>query len=137
MNSGKLLPKPTRDTERFWEGCRNRELLIQQCSNCHSYQFYPRMICANCMSSDVNWVKSSGVGVVSTFTIVRRAPSKAYEADLPYVLALIKLDEGPTMMSNIIQCDPESVKTGMKVEVVFEDCNDEITLPKFRPVKNG
>ena len=86
------------------------------------------------MSENLEWVKASGRGQVLTFTIVRRAVSEAYAADVPYVVALIQLDEGPTMMSNVIQCDPETLKIGSPVQVVFEDWSEEISVPQFRPI---
>jgi hypothetical protein len=85
------------------------------------------------MSDGVEWVQASGYGRVSSFTIIRRAVSKAYAAEVPYVIALIELDEGPTMMSNVVEIDPESVTIGLPVEVVFDEWTDEITIPKFRP----
>ena len=84
--------------------------------------------------SQVEWVQSSGQGKVVSFTIMHRPISEAYAAEAPYVIALIKLDEGPTMMSNIVQLDPNKVFVGMKVEVVFEDWSEEISIPKFRPL---
>jgi hypothetical protein len=86
------------------------------------------------MSQQIEWRAASGYGVVETYTIVRRAVSKAYEPDVPYVIALINLAEGPRMMSNIIGCDVDSVECGMAVEVVFEAWSADITIPKFRPV---
>jgi hypothetical protein len=85
------------------------------------------------MSPQVEWIQASGRGKVVSFTIVRHAISEAYAADVPYVIALIQLDEGPTMMSNVIQSDPERMMIGMPVEVVFEAWSEEITVPKFRP----
>lgn len=133
MSINKILPKPTHESEPYWRGCHNHELLIQQCNNCGVFQFYPRSICTSCMSENVEWVQSSGKGKVVTYTIVYRAPNKAFEADLPYVIALIKLDEGPTMMSNIVHCEPKKVKIGMEVKVFFEDWSEEITIAKFEP----
>ena len=78
---------------------------------------------------------ASGLAEVSSFTIVRRPVSKAYADEVPYVVALIKLDEGPTMMSNIVECDIDNVNIGMRVEVLFEDWSEEISIPKFRPVE--
>jgi len=86
------------------------------------------------MSENLEWVKASGRGEVLTFTIVRRAVAAAYDADVPYVVALIRLDEGPTMMSNVVQCDPETLAIGSPVRVVFEDWSEEISIPQFRPV---
>ncbi len=85
------------------------------------------------MSRYVEWVRSTGTGKVSSYTIITRAVSAAYTADVPYIVALIELEEGPTMMSNVVDCSVERVKTGMPVTVVFEDWSEEISIPKFRP----
>ncbi len=129
----KNLPQPTAETAAYWEGCRKHQLLIQRCTQCGCYQFYPRIVCTACMSDGIDWVQASGHGRVLSFTVVHRAVSAAYKAEVPYVLALIELDEGPTMMSNVVEIDAESVAIGLPVEVVFEEWSDEITIPKFRP----
>lgn len=129
----KFLPRPNPETAAYWEGCRRHELLIQRCTQCSEYQFYPRVLCSACLSEQVEWVRSSGRGHVLTFTIVRRAVSEAYAPEVPYVVALVQLAEGPRMMSNLVQCEPDSVKVGMPVEVIFEDWSKETTIPKFRP----
>jgi len=133
-HSGKFMPRPRPETAAWWEGCRGHMLMIQRCAQCGAFQFYPRIVCSSCMSDQVEWVQSSGRGEVSTFTICRLPVAEAYAADVPYVVALIQLEEGPTMMSNVVECDPESVKTGMQVEVVFETWSEEITMPQFRPL---
>ena len=130
----KHFPRPTPETEVYWQGCRKHELLLQRCTQCNEFQFYPRIICTKCTSENLEWVKASGRGRVLTFTIVRRAVSEAYAADVPYVVALIQLDEGPKMMSNVVQCDPETLDIGSPVQVVFEDWSDEISVPQFRPI---
>ena len=89
------------------------------------------------MSEKVEWFQSSGLGKVLTYTVCRLPVAKAYAADVPYVVALVQLEEGPTMMSNIVQCDPESVVTGLPLEVVFEAWSDEITMPLFRPASKA
>lgn len=129
----KPIPVPTRETQPYWEGCKNRELRIQRCAACGHYQFYPRLYCTTCMSDQVEWVKASGRGKVLSFTIVYRPVTRAFAAEVPYVVALITLDEGPQMMSNVVGCAPESVRMGMPVEVVFEDWPEEISIAKFRP----
>ena len=88
------------------------------------------------MSEQLEWREASGRGTVETYTIVTRAVSDAYAADVPYVIALITLEEGPRLMSNVIGCDVESVKCGLAVEVVFERWSDEITMPKFLPAED-
>ncbi len=130
----KHFPRPTPETEVYWQGCRKHELLLQRCTQCNEFQFYPRIICTKCTSENLEWVKATGRGRVLTFTIVRRAVSEAYAADVPYVIALIQLDEGPKMMSNVVQCDPETLVVGSPVQVVFEDWSDEISVPQFRPI---
>jgi uncharacterized OB-fold protein len=134
-HSGKFLPRPRPETAAWWQSCRERKLMIQRCSECGAFQFYPRIVCSSCMNSQVEWVESAGRGKVLTFTVCRLPVAKAYAADVPYVVALIRLDEGPTMMSNIVECDPESVAIGMPVEVIFEKWSEDITVPQFRPVK--
>ncbi len=89
----KNLPQPTAETAADWEGCRKHQLLIQRCTQCGHYQFYPRIVCTACMSDGVEWVQASGYGRVSSFTIIRRAVSKAYAAEVPYVIALIELED--------------------------------------------
>lgn len=132
--TGRNLPHPTPETAPYWEACREQKLLIQRCSSCGHYQFYPRIICTECASRQVEWLPARGRGKVVSFTIVRQAISEAYAAEVPYVIALIQLDEGPTMMSNVVQSDPERLAIGMPVEVVFEAWSEEITMPKFRPL---
>lgn len=129
----KFLPHPTPETEFWWENCRENRLLLQHCSACGNFQFYPRLACCGCQSAELEWVEANGAGTVETFTICRVPVAEAYADDLPYVVAIVRLAEGPAMMSNIIGCDAEAVTTGMPVEVVFEVRNEEITLPQFRP----
>lgn len=136
-HSGKIFPRPTPETAPYWEGCREHELRMQRCGSCGQYQFYPRIICSSCMSDDLHWATVSGAGEVLSFTIVRRAVAEAYNPEVPYVVALIQLQEGPTMMSNVVECDPERVVVGMPVSVLFEDWSDEISMPKFRPLESG
>ena len=129
----KPLPAVTNETAPYWEGCKKHELRIQKCGACGQYQFYPRIMCTKCSSDRVEWTKASGRAKVTTFTIVRRPVSPAFADDVPYVVALVTLDEGPTMMTNIVGCLPQQVKIGMQVAVTFEDWTEDISIPKFRP----
>jgi len=130
---GKPLPAPTPETRPYWDGCKRHELRIQRCAACGHYQFYPRLYCDQCFSDRVEWVTASGRATVLSFTIVHRPVSPAFAQDVPYVVALVTLDEGPTMMTNIIGCTPGQLAIGMRVAVTFEDWNEEISIPKFRP----
>lgn len=131
-HAGKSFPRPTPETRPFWEGCRNGELLLQRCGSCGAHQFYPRIMCSKCGSAAVEWVRASGRGRIRSYTVVRRPVSRAYAAETPYLVALIELAEGPTMMSNVIGCAPEAAAIGLAVEVVFETWSADISVPKFR-----
>lgn len=132
-HAGKHLPRPTTETQPWWDACREGRLLLQRCTACGAHQFYPRMMCVHCDSDAVQWVEASGRGKIRSYTVVRRPVSKAYAAMTPYIVALIELAEGPTMMSNVIACDPADVAIGMPVEVTFERWSEHISVPKFRP----
>jgi uncharacterized protein len=131
-HTGKILPRPTPESRQYWDACRNGELMLQRCDRCASYQFFPRMMCCRCNSDSVTWTRVSGRGRVRSYTVVRRPVSKAYAAETPYIVALVELEEGPTLMSNVTGCDPNAVTVGMAVEVTFEKWTDEISIPKFR-----
>jgi len=120
----------------FWDAAKEGKLLYQRCKDCNTNVFYPRIACTNCFSDNLEWVESSGKGTVYTYTVVESNPPSAFIQDLPFVIAIIKLEEeGVQMLSNIVDCDPHEVECDMPVEVVFEKLNDEITLPKFKPIK--
>lgn len=125
----KIQPTSGTLAETFIAGCRVGELRLQCCGGCGAYQFYPRIICAQCHGRDLSWVAASGRGQISSFTVVRRAISAAYEA--PYVVALIALEEGPTMMSHIVACAPEDVAVGAPVRVDFAAWSESVSLPIF------
>jgi len=130
--TGKPVPTPTLETRPYWEGCKRHELRIQRCGACGHRQFFPRIYCTSCFSDRVEWIKATGRGRVQSFTIVRRPVSPAFADDVPYVVALVTLEEGATMMTNIVGCAPDKVEIGGPVDVTFEDWTDEISVPKFR-----
>lgn len=130
----KPLPSPSPWSRPFWEGCKRHELLIQRCKDCGTYIFYPKLYCPNCLSANIEWVKSSGRGKVYTFTVVYRYAPTEFLDIVPYVVAVIRLEEGIQLMSNVVDCDPEQVKCDMEVEVRFEEVTDEFSLPRFRPL---
>lgn len=130
----KPLPDITDSTRPYWDGCKAKKLLLPKCKTCGKTFFFPNHFCPTCLSEDLAWIESSGKGAVHTFTIIWRPPSDAFAADVPYVVAIIDLEEGPRMMSNIIGIPPDQVRVGMPVKVVFEEVTENVTLPKFRPV---
>jgi hypothetical protein len=134
MSVAKPIPVPTPETQPFWEGCRAGELRLQRCRACDHVQFPPRRYCSGCLSDDIAWERASGRGLVRSWTLVTLPNSAAFVADLPFVMALIGLEEGPTIMSGIKGCEPGDVHIGMLVEVEFETRSEEIHLPYFHPV---
>lgn len=129
----KPMPVPDHITEKFWDAARKHILLIQRCGDCGHNQFFPQSSCRSCLSENTKWVEASGTGKIYSYTIIHRPPSVSFEEDAPYTVALIELDEGVRMMSNIVEIEPEDVRVGMLVHVVFEDISPTISLPKFRP----
>lgn len=126
----KIQPRSTPTTEPYWEGCRMGELRLQYCAACDRYQFYPRITFTECPGEELQWRNVSGAGVVASYTVVRRGLTRDYDA--PYVVILVDLDEGPRMMSQLIDCDPEQVAVGDRVQVEFQDWGDDIAMPVFR-----
>lgn len=130
----KPLPVPDQETKVFWEGARRHELLIQRCESCGTYRFPPRIICPKCGSIEAKWTKSKGKGRVYSHTIVYRHLNPLLQEDVPFNAAIVELDEGVQIVTNIAECRNEDVRIGMPVEVVFHDVSEEITLPRFKPV---
>ena len=133
ISAAKPVPPVTADTAAFWDACAAGRLLLQRCRDCTHWQFYPRRLCTACGGRALAWREASGRGRVKSWTIIRRAVSQAFEADAPYVVALVALAEGPTMMANIVGCDPQSVAIGQPVRVTFEARAVDVALPQFEP----
>ncbi|WP_439687783.1 Zn-ribbon domain-containing OB-fold protein [Cupriavidus oxalaticus] len=125
------LPQPTQVTEGYWAAANEQRLVVQCCGDCGGHQFYPRPFCLQCGSEQVRWKDASGCGTIYTFTVNYRAPNAFMKARLPYVVAMVDLDEGVRMMANILNADPAEVAIGKRVKVVFEPVSDEIKLPQF------
>ncbi|MCA9844281.1 MAG: Zn-ribbon domain-containing OB-fold protein [Dehalococcoidia bacterium] len=130
----KQLPTPTPETAPYWEGAKAHELRLQHCNDCDKPFFYPRIFCPICLGDNVEWKAMSGKGTLLTYVLSAR-PAPGFEEELPYAIAIVKLDEGPHLMSNIVETEitPENLPAGMALEVVFDDVNETISLPKFRP----
>ncbi|MFW7343190.1 Zn-ribbon domain-containing OB-fold protein [Pollutimonas sp. H1-120] len=134
------LPKPiaNADSQPYWDAAREHRLVIRKCNNCNALHFMPRYVCPECWSDRLEWVDSKGEGSVHSFSIMRRVSDPAFAPKVPYVTALIDLDEGPRMMANVLGDDALSVKIGDRVTVTFEDRGDGALLPQFvRAPKGG
>jgi hypothetical protein len=129
----KPLPPITTLTAPFWKGVKEHRLLLQRCNDCGKFRFTPKEVCPHCASVDATWTPVSGRGKVYTYTIVHRAPNPVWQAEAPYVIAHVELDEGVRIGSNLIGCPVDQVRIGMPVRVVYEDVTPEVSLFKFRP----
>lgn len=128
------LPRPTPESRPFWEGCKAHELRLQRCRACDQAYFYPRNVCPACLSGDVEWFRASGRGKLHTFSVMHTG-GKVPPLELPFVLAVIELEEGPKMLSNLVgvAADPARLRCDMPVVVEFADVTEQVTLPRFRP----
>ncbi len=130
----KPLPRVNSDNRPFWEGCREHELRFQQCKDCHHVRWPPSVLCPQCHGTEINWLTARGTGRVYTFTVYHQAFHPGFANELPYTVAVVAMDEGPHLLTNIVDCPPDKVECDMPVEVTWKDVNEEISLPKFRPV---
>ena len=125
-------PHRTLETAAFWDGCAEGRFVLPRCDECGELIWYPRLSCPFCGSHSVTQTEVSGRGTLYSFTVVRRGSGPFRDA-APYVLAMVQLDEGPTMMTNLVDVDPESVTVGQPVHVVFERTDDGEAIPRFAP----
>lgn len=131
------LPQPTPETQEFWDGCRAGELRLQRCSACRQAYFPPRTFCPHCASAEVESFAASGKATLYSYLINHRPrPDMGSE---PHSIAVVTLQEGPRMMTNIVNCQqtPEALQLDMPLCVLFEKQNDEITLPFFAPADSA
>jgi len=134
---GGAVPKPvpaiTPEMRPFFEAAREHRLVVQRCRGCGTYRFPAREICSNCLGREAEWVEVSGYGEVFSFNVMHQVYHPAFADEVPYAVVLVKLDEGPKMVSNLVGVAPRDIRIGMRVRVVFERVSDEVTLPKFAP----
>jgi uncharacterized protein len=132
---GKPLPRPLSPelTRPFWEAAKRHELVIPRCKTCDYLFFYPRSECPRCLSTHLEWVRVSGRGRLHTYTVVYQPANAAFRDDAPHIYAVVQLDEGPRMASNVVQCAIDAVNVDMPLEAIFDDVTPEWTLVKFKP----
>jgi len=130
------LPSSTEDSKPFWDGCQRQELLIQKCDDCGHYRFPPSILCPRCMSMNYQWVKASGKARVYSWQITHQPFYPAW--DPPYNVAIVELEEGPRLHSNVVGCKNEDIYIDMPLELVFEKVEEQDWyLPKFKPASKG
>lgn len=130
----KPLPRPSAESQPFWDAAREHRLMLQKCKACGKFRFPPSQRCVHCLSGDHEWTEVSGTGKVFSFVTYHRLYHKGWDGELPYVVAVIELDEGPRLVSTVANCKADDVACDMKVKVVFDDVTPETTIPKFEPV---
>ena len=119
-------PQPNPETKAFWDAAAQGTLLLKKCRACGELHYYPRAICPFCFSDDTAWQAASGAGTIYSYSVMRRAPA-------PYVIAYVTLAEGVTMMTNIVDCNIESVRIGQSVRLVFKPSDGGPPVPMFTP----
>ncbi|MBV7482211.1 Zn-ribbon domain-containing OB-fold protein [Bordetella sp. BOR01] len=128
----KPLPVLNKDNRPFWEGCKDGKLRMQQCGDCGHIRFPINSACPKCLSGKFDWKDLSGRGTVFSYVVFHQVYNKAFAEDVPYNVALVQLEEGPRMYSNVVGVPNDAVRVGDRLEVVFDSVTDDVTIPRFR-----
>jgi uncharacterized OB-fold protein len=128
----KPLPTLTEENRPFWDGCREGRLVLQRCGGCGHVRYPISRFCPSCLSEKTSWTEMSGRGTVFSYIVFHRAYHPGFKADVPYNVALVQLEEGPRLFSNIVGTPNDAVRIGDAVEVVFDAATPEVTIPRFR-----
>lgn len=126
MDAIEALNRHSPETGEFWRQLKAGRFMLRGCRACGKVHWYPRVICPFCSSPDTDWREGSGRGKIYTWSVMRRAK-------IPYAIAFVTLEEGPSMMTNIVDCDFAAIHIGQKVELVIREREDGLPLPLFRP----
>jgi uncharacterized OB-fold protein len=129
----KPLPVRTEENAPFWDSAKRHALEIQRCCGCGSFRYPVAEYCPRCLSPETEWTPISGKGSVYSFIIVHQRYDPSFADDLPYNVAVVELDEGPRLVSNIVGIPNGEIRVGMPLAITYEDVTDEFTLPKFKP----
>jgi uncharacterized OB-fold protein len=129
----KPIPVPSAESQAYWDGLRDRKLLMPRCDACGKYWFPPSLLCPHCNATKWTWTSTSGRGRIFSYVVYHRVYHPGFADEVPYAVAVIELDEGPRMVSNVIGIAPDKVACDLRVEVVYQPITDTITLPKFKP----
>lgn len=130
----KPLPIIDPGTRPYWDALAERRFILKSCRSCRQPHFYPRELCPHCGSDEFDWIEAAGGGEIYSYTVCHRPAGPAFAADVPYVIAIVTLDEGPRLMTRI-PGDPAAVSIGLRVNVDFEPAGEGVVLPVFRLVE--
>ena len=125
------LPAPDLETQTFWDGCKEGRFLIRHCNTCGEDHFYPRPFCPTCWSDDVAWKEASGRATLYTFSIVHQNDLPPFGERVPYVAAIVELEEGPRVMTNIEGVEHDALRIGMPLVVDYKPISDDVTIAVF------
>lgn len=128
------LPTPDLETQPFWDGARADKLLIRRCLDCDKTHFYPRPFCPMCWSTNVEWMEASGRATLYTWSVVHRNDLPPFGDRVPYVAAVVELEEGPRMITNVVESGFDLLEVGMALRVAYQPISDDVTIPVFAPV---
>jgi len=129
----KPVPVASPESELFWKAAKEHRLLIPRCHSCQKFWFPPSRLCPHCLSDDTGWEAVSGRGKIYSFVVFHRVYHPGFAGEVPYVVAIVELDEGPRMLTNVVGVPIDQVRCNMPVEVVFDDVSSEVAVPKFTP----
>ena len=132
--SKKPVPRPAPESVHYWQAAHQHRLELPRCNACGQFWFPPSQSCPHCLAADFAWTPVSGVGKVFSFVTFHRVYHPAFAQEVPYVVALVELEEGPRLLSNIVGVPPEAVVCDMPVKVVFDDVAEDVSVPKFAPL---
>jgi len=127
-----LRPYIDFDNEEFWKAHQEGKLVFQQCKNCGLTVHRPRPMCPRCLDTEPNWVESTGLGKIYSWTTFRYDRAAYPGIQVPYIVVLVDMVEGVRMLSNLEGVEPEDIEVGMPVEVFFDRVDDDLVLPKFK-----
>lgn len=127
-----IFPNISELTRPWWQACREGRLLLPHCKDCGKHFFRPEVACTHCFSLNWEWTEASGLGTLYSYSEIHRAPVPGFKT--PAIFAIIDLDEGPAIFSNVVECPPDRLHIGMRLRVTFEAWTDDVTLPKFQPL---
>jgi uncharacterized OB-fold protein len=128
-------PSRGRETRIFWDALNEERFVLPRCDSCAHVIWYPRLFCPMCHTTDVSWFDASGLGRVFSFTVVRKAFG-AWQDAVPYVIAYVELDEGPRVLTNIVDCDPDTVSIGDRVGIVYDPSPKGAAVYRFAPLQD-
>jgi len=130
--SARPIPEVSPALAPYFAAARAGRLVVQRCTGCGALRFPPRELCSACLATEAAWQEVSGRGEVFSYYVMHQIYHPGFAAEVPYAVVVVKLEEGPKLTSNVVDCPLDEIAIGMPVEVVFEELSPEVTLPKFR-----